>query len=100
MQVRCHVSIDGNDMYEDVAILEGGVHCVVGTPGHVLDLLLRKYLTAKNVHMLILDEADELLSLESRPVIHGIFQQLPSKLQVIYLPIKSVLVITICQIGF
>lgn len=35
LQVRCHVSIDGNDMCEDVAILEGGSHRTVGTPSHV-----------------------------------------------------------------
>jgi translation initiation factor 4A len=33
MNVKCHICIGGTDWREDVRILEGGVHVVVGTPG-------------------------------------------------------------------
>jgi len=44
--------------------LNGGLlpHVVVGTPGRVLDMINKKIINANTVKILILDEADELLS--------------------------------------
>lgn len=69
-------------MREDTRILQGGVHCVVGTPGRVYDMLRRRALRADQIRMFVLDEADEMLSRGFKDQIYDIFQLLPPKLQV------------------
>jgi ATP-dependent RNA helicase DeaD len=43
--------------------LRGGAHVVVGTPGRVLDHLLKRNLSLDHLEMLIFDEADRMLSM-------------------------------------
>jgi ATP-dependent RNA helicase DeaD len=43
--------------------LEGGAQVVVGTPGRVLDHLLRRTFNLKQLEMLVFDEADRMLSM-------------------------------------
>jgi ATP-dependent RNA helicase DeaD len=43
--------------------LRGGAHVVVGTPGRVLDHLLKRNLSLEHLRMLIFDEADRMLSM-------------------------------------
>ena len=47
--------------------LNDGAQLVIGTPGRVLDLLNKKKFDAATVRMLILDEADEMLSMGFYP---------------------------------
>lgn len=63
-------------------MLEAGVHVVVGTPGHVYTMLRRRILSAEDIKMFVVDEADELLSRSFMDQIYDIFQLLPPKLQV------------------
>jgi ATP-dependent RNA helicase len=49
-------------MSEDMRRLEHGVHIVSGTPGRVFDMINRRHLRTRNLKMLILDEADEMLT--------------------------------------
>ncbi len=53
----------GAPMNRQVEQLASGAQVVVGTPGRVLDHLHRKTLDPENVRMLVLDEADEMLSM-------------------------------------
>lgn len=62
-------------------ILQGGVHCVVGTPGRVHDMLRRKALQADAIRMLVLYDADTLLSSSFKDQVYDIFQLLKHKLQ-------------------
>ena len=62
--------------------LQGGVHVVVGTPGRVYDMLRRRALRADSIKMVVLDEADEMLSRGFKDQIYDIFQLLPPKIQV------------------
>jgi ATP-dependent RNA helicase DeaD len=61
--------------------LRAGVPIVVGTPGRVLDLLNRKELKLDGVEWLVLDEADEMLSMGFIDDVEKILSQLPSKRQ-------------------
>jgi ATP-dependent RNA helicase DeaD len=64
--------------------LEGfaaGAHVVVGTPGRILDHLGSGNLSFDQVGMLVLDEADELLSLGFWPDMREIQKHLPKKRQ-------------------
>lgn len=53
----------GEDMDRQAAALQRPTHIVVATPGRLLDLFKRKALTLVHVKYLILDEADEMLSM-------------------------------------
>jgi len=80
--VRAYACIGGTKVRDDMAILQDGVHVVVGTPGRVLDLLSRGALSAKHIKVFILDEADEMLSRGFKDQIYDVFQALPSNVQV------------------
>ena len=61
-------TIYGGRAYEpQIEALQKGVEVVVGTPGRLIDLYKQKHLNLKNVRMVILDEADEMLDLGFLP---------------------------------
>jgi len=61
--------------------LENGVHIVVGTPGRILDHLGNGRMDLSRVRVLILDEADEMLSLGFWPDMREIASYLPEDRQ-------------------
>jgi ATP-dependent RNA helicase DeaD len=61
--------------------LETGVAAVVGTPGRVIDLINRGYLKLDKVDWLVLDEADEMLSMGFIDDIEHILSKLPTERQ-------------------
>jgi len=56
---------------------------VSGTPGRVFDLINRRTLRTRNVKMLVLDEADEMLSRGFKEQIYDIYRFLPPNVQVV-----------------
>ncbi|MGD9317714.1 MAG: DEAD/DEAH box helicase [Anaerolineae bacterium] len=56
-----------------------GAHLVVGTPGRILDHLLKRNLSLKHLRMLIFDEADRMLSMGFYPDMKAIQRHLPSQ---------------------
>ena len=76
--------IGGTSIQEDVAdIREKCPHIIVGCTGRIYDMIIRKYLKVSNVKMLVLDEADEMLSKGFKDQIYNIFQHLSQKLQLV-----------------
>ena len=57
-------------------------HIIVGSPGRVHDMLKRRKITATDCKIILLDEADELLTDGFRFQIYEIFQFLPTTIQV------------------
>ena len=58
------LTVFGGSSYDrQVSGLKRGVHIVVGTPGRLCDLVDRKVLKLQDVKTLILDEADEMISM-------------------------------------
>ena len=57
-------------------------HIVVGTPGRVHDMIRRKYLKTEKMKIIVLDEADEMLSQGFKDQIYKIFQYMPSTIQI------------------
>lgn len=57
--------------------LKAGAQVVVGTPGRVLDHLLRRTLTLKTLRLLVFDEADRMLSMGFYPDMREIQRYLP-----------------------
>ncbi len=56
-----------------------GAHLVVGTPGRVLDHLLKKSLQLNHLRILVFDEADRMLSMGFYPDMKRIQEYLPKK---------------------
>ncbi|SBW01330.1 DEAD/DEAH box helicase domain protein [uncultured delta proteobacterium] len=59
--------------------LKKGAHLVVGTPGRVLDHLLRRTLNLDALRMLVFDEADRMLSIGFYPDMKAVQRYLPKK---------------------
>jgi translation initiation factor 4A len=57
-------------------------HIVVGTPGRVHDMIRRKYLKTEKMSVVVLDEADEMLSQGFKEQIYKIFQYMPNEIQI------------------
>jgi len=83
MQVQVHCCIGGRSVGEDIRKCEYGQHIISGTPGRVFDMISRRSLRVRNVKMLILDEADEMLNRGFREQIYDIYRFLPPATQVV-----------------
>lgn len=59
--------------------LKAGVQVVVGTPGRVLDHLLRRTLSLEDLEVLVFDEADRMLSIGFYPDMKEIQRYLPRR---------------------
>jgi len=59
--------------------LEGGAQIVIGTPGRVLDHLLRRTFTLNELQVLIFDEADRMLSMGFYPDMKRVQRLLPDR---------------------
>lgn len=64
-----------------IGSLRRGVDIVVGTPGRLLDLIQSKKLDLSQVQTVVLDEADEMLSMGFIEDIEAILQQTPTERQ-------------------
>lgn len=74
------VSVYGGVGYKSqLESLRDGAQLVVGTPGRILDHLLRQSLVLKDLHTLVLDEADRMLSMGFYPDMKQIQSYLAGK---------------------
>lgn len=71
----------GQSIERQIQRLERGVQIAVGTPGRILDLMGRGDLRLDNVRFMVLDEADEMLSMGFLSDVESILQASPSTRQ-------------------
>ncbi|HTQ41368.1 MAG TPA: DEAD/DEAH box helicase [Polyangiaceae bacterium] len=71
----------GASMSRQVEALEAGAQIVVGTPGRVLDHLRQGTLDPASIRVLVLDEADEMLSMGFAKELNAIIERLPKNRQ-------------------
>ncbi|MGL3805040.1 DEAD/DEAH box helicase [Paeniglutamicibacter sp. R2-26] len=72
-------TIYGGRAYEpQIEQLQAGVEIVVGTPGRLIDLYKQKHLSLKNVRIVVLDEADEMLDLGFLPDVETLLAATPA----------------------
>jgi ATP-dependent RNA helicase RhlE len=69
--------IGGSSERSQLETLRRGATLIVATPGRFEDLLGRRLFNVKNVHTLVLDEADRMLDMGFIPAIRRIVPQLP-----------------------
>jgi len=61
--IKAFALFGGEDMDLQRAKLKSGVHILIATPGRLIDFIYQKAIDLSHIHMLILDEADQMLSL-------------------------------------
>lgn len=69
LAVECMVSTGGTSLRDDIMRLYNVVHILVGTPGRMLDLANKGVADLSRVSVVVLDEADKLLSPDFQPII-------------------------------
>ena len=76
------VSVYGGASIEtQIKALKKGAHIVIGTPGRTKDLIKRKKLKVQSVERVILDEADEMLTMGFKEDLEMILGQTPKQKQ-------------------
>ena len=80
--LKTKLLIGGTPMDKDIIDIEKKPQIIVGTPGRVHDMLRRRKINTKFIKLLILDEADEMLSAGFKEQIYNIFNFLGNDVQV------------------
>lgn len=71
----------GSSIMEQIRSLREKPQIIVGTPGRVIDLINRKALDFSEIHWLVLDEADEMLSMGFKDDLETILSETPDHKQ-------------------
>jgi ATP-dependent RNA helicase DDX6/DHH1 len=83
MQTRVMVTTGGTSLKDDIMRLDEAVHVIVATPGRLLDLLEKGIANASQCQMLVLDEADKLLSMDYQRALDKLIAFMPSDRQIL-----------------
>ncbi|CAO2835080.1 unnamed protein product [Amaranthus hypochondriacus] len=83
LKIQVMVTTGGTSLKDDIMRLYQPVHLLVGTPGRILDLAKKGVCVLKDCSMLIMDEADKLLSPEFQPSIEQLIQFMPTNRQIL-----------------
>lgn len=76
------VCVSGTASSDDCRILEGGIHMVVGTPVRISYLIQCGILCLDHIQHVVLDEADEMLSMGFKDQVYELLQILPESTQI------------------
>lgn len=76
------LSVKGIPISDNISLLKKNPHIVIGTPGRIYDMICKKALRTNGLRLLVVDEADEMLSKGFQEQIYNIFKTLPTDIQV------------------
>jgi translation initiation factor 4A len=81
--VRSQLLVGGNPTDIDIRNLKhDNPQVLIGCPGRIHDLIRRKIINSSEINLIVLDEADEMLSTGFKEQIYNIFQFLSNDIQV------------------
>ena len=81
--MKTQLLIGGTSTEEDIRKLsEDSPQIIIGCPGRVHDMMRRKRLNTRELKLIVLDEADEMLSSGFKEQVYNIFQYMPNEIQV------------------
>jgi translation initiation factor 4A len=81
--LRVKVLIGGTNIQDDLQdIKDNCPHILVGCAGRVYDMFRRRYINGQSIKIMVLDEADVMLSTGFKEQIYNIFQYFSSDIQV------------------
>lgn len=81
--IRVQLLVGGTSVDEDIYNLRHNTpHIIVGCPGRVHDMMKRNHVKNKDIKLIVLDEADEMLCVGFKEQVYNIFQFLSKNVQV------------------
>ena len=82
LKIRTALFVGGVSIEDNKRAMSKNPHVVVGTPGRINDTIRRRILNVDNIKLLVIDEADEMLSAGFKDQIYKIFHRMPNKVQI------------------
>ena len=83
LKTNIKLLIGGTSTENDIRDLrEKTPHIIVGCPGRIHDMARRKHFDSKTIKLIVLDEADEMLSAGFKEQVYNIFQYLRNDVQI------------------
>jgi len=83
-ELKSAVIFGGVKQSAQVKTLQGGIDILIATPGRLLDLINQKYISLKDIEILVLDEADRMLDMGFIHDVKKILALLPTKRQTLF----------------
>ena len=81
--LRTQLIIGGGSVEDDASAIKRNVpHIIIGCPGRVYDMMRRNYISGKTLKLVVIDEADEMLSSGFKDQVYKIFQYFNNDIQV------------------
>lgn len=77
------VTTGGTNLKDDIMRLYETVHAIIATPGRILDLMNKNLVKCSKCGILVLDEADKLLSQDFKGMLDSIIHHLPNDRQIL-----------------
>jgi ATP-dependent RNA helicase DDX6/DHH1 len=83
MDIRVMVTTGGTNLKEDIMRIYQKVQVIIATPGRILDLMDKEVANMSNCKILVLDEADKLLSHDFKGMLDHVILKLPKERQIL-----------------
>jgi len=81
-KISIALCVGGTSLYESKDKIKDGAQLIIGTPGRIIKMISMNIIPTRFIKMMILDEADELLSHSFMPQIREVVQSLPESCQI------------------
>ncbi|XP_017793232.1 PREDICTED: putative ATP-dependent RNA helicase me31b [Habropoda laboriosa] len=83
MDIKVMVTTGGTDLRDDIMRIYQKVHVIIATPGRILDLMDKSVANMDHCKILVLDEADKLLSQDFKGMLDHVISRLPHERQIL-----------------
>jgi translation initiation factor 4A len=81
---RIKTIVGGSSIDDDVQEMRNNIpHFIVGCPGRVYDMIKRRHINVNKIKIVVLDEADEMLSSGFKEQVYNIFKYLNQNVQIV-----------------
>ncbi|XP_045447415.1 ATP-dependent RNA helicase me31b [Melitaea cinxia] len=81
--IRVMVTTGGTNLRDDIMRIYQNVQVIIATPGRMIDLMDKQVAKMDNCRMLVLDEADKLLSQDFKGMLDTVISRLPKERQIL-----------------
>nr|CAD7444417.1 unnamed protein product [Timema bartmani] len=83
MEVKVMVTTGGTNLRDDIMRIYQKVQVIIATPGRILDLMDKNVANMEHCKILVLDEADKLLSQDFKGMLDHVISRLPKERQIL-----------------
>lgn len=83
LDIRVMVTTGGTNLRDDIMRIYQKVQVIIATPGRILDLMDKHVANMDHCRMLVLDEADKLLSQDFKGMLDHVISRLPRERQIL-----------------